>query len=98
MVIIMGQLMSMPGQAKASRPVAAEFFAGIGLARMGLEAAGFDVRWSNDIDPDKKAMYVGHFRPSRSHKFVLGDISKVKGEELPDNLALAWASFPCIDL
>ena len=31
----------------------AEFFAGIGLARMGLEAVGFDVVWSNDFDRDK---------------------------------------------
>jgi DNA (cytosine-5)-methyltransferase 1 len=94
----MGRLMSVPACAEASRPVAAEFFAGIGLARMGLEAAGFDVRWSNDIDPDKKAMYVGHFRPSRSHKFVLGDVGGVKADDMPDDLALAWASFPCIDL
>ncbi|HEY6309467.1 MAG TPA: DNA cytosine methyltransferase [Streptosporangiaceae bacterium] len=94
----MGHLMSVLDQAEAPRPIAAEFFAGIGLVRMGLEAAGFDVRWSNDIDPDKQAMYQGHFRPSRSHKFVPGDISKVKGEDLPDNLALAWASFPCVDL
>jgi DNA (cytosine-5)-methyltransferase 1 len=94
----MGPLMSVRDQAEEARPVAAEFFAGIGLVRIGLEAAGFDVRWSNDIDPDKQAMYLGHFRRSRSHTFVLGDVEHVKGDDMPDNLALAWASFPCIDL
>ncbi|MGH3420874.1 MAG: DNA cytosine methyltransferase, partial [Streptosporangiaceae bacterium] len=91
--------MSVRTCAETSRPVAAEFFAGIGLVRMGLEAAGFEVRWSNDINPDKHAMYTGHFRSSNSgHKFVLGDVGRVKGEEMPDDLAVAWASFPCTDL
>jgi DNA (cytosine-5)-methyltransferase 1 len=92
----MGHLMSVRDQAEA--PIAAEFFAGIGLARMGLEEAGFAVQWSNDIDPDKRAMYLGHFRPSRSHTFVLGDVGGVKVDAMPGGLALAWASFPCIDL
>lgn len=94
----MGRLMSVRSQAEAPRPIAAEFFAGIGLVRMGLEEAGFDVQWSNDIDPDKHAMYIGHFQPLRDHKFVLGDVSDVRADDMPDNLALAWASFPCIDL
>jgi DNA (cytosine-5)-methyltransferase 1 len=76
----------------------AEFFAGIGLARMGLAKAGFDVVWSNDIDPDKHAMYAGHFKSSDAHKFVLDDVANVKCEDMPANLAMAWASFPCIDL
>jgi DNA (cytosine-5)-methyltransferase 1 len=40
---------------------AAEFFAGIGLARLGLEAADFGVVWANDFDRDKVAMYAGNF-------------------------------------
>ena len=92
-------MMSTLGQAEALRPAAAEFFAGIGLVRLGLEAAGIDVRWSNDIDHDKHAMYVGHFRNSdSSHRFVLGDIGMVRGEDMPKSLAVAWASFPCTDL
>jgi DNA (cytosine-5)-methyltransferase 1 len=80
-------------------PRAAEFFAGIGLVRLGLEAAGFDVVWSNDIEPAKRDMYVGNFRESDpAHRFVLGDIAKVSGSDMPASLALAWASFPCIDL
>ena len=30
----------------------AEFFAGIGLMRMGLAKAGWRTIWANDIDPD----------------------------------------------
>jgi DNA (cytosine-5)-methyltransferase 1 len=50
------------GAAPARRaPIAAEFFAGIGLVRLGLESAGFDVRWSNDIEPAKQQMYEANF-------------------------------------
>ena len=95
----MGQVVSVHGRPESSRPAAAEFFAGIGLVRMGLEQAGFAVRWSNDIDRDKHEMYVGHFGASNtSHKFVVGDVAAVKGEKMPDDLAIAWASFPCTDL
>jgi DNA (cytosine-5)-methyltransferase 1 len=78
---------------------AAEFFAGIGLVRMGLEKAGFSVQWSNDIDRDKHGMYEGHFKSSSTrHKFVLGDVGAVNGADIPGSLSLAWASFPCTDL
>ena len=78
---------------------AAEFFAGIGLARIGLERAGFSVVWANDIDRDKQQMYAGHFKDAEDdHKYVLGDIGEVNGRDLPSELSLAWASFPCTDL
>ena len=38
---------------------ALEFFAGIGLARAGLELAGIKTLWANDYDANKKAMYEG---------------------------------------
>jgi DNA (cytosine-5)-methyltransferase 1 len=94
----MGRLMSVRDEAEDARPVAAEFFAGIGLVRMGLEQVGFDVQWSNDIDPDKHAMYMGHFRRSPRHTFDRRDVEEVEGRDMPADLALAWASFPCTDL
>lgn len=75
----------------------AEFFAGIGLVRLGLEQAGFEVVWANDYEAAKKEMYEGNFGTS-GHDFVLGDVAEVSGSRLPDNLDLAWASFPCTDL
>ena len=73
----------------------AEFFAGIGLMRMGLERAGWSIAFANDIDEDKREMYSGHF--GVSEEFVLADIHHLKGAEVP-SVELATASFPCNDL
>ncbi len=79
----------------------AEFFAGVGLARMGLEKAGLNVVWANDLSPDKHEMYSGHFQDKHDH-YVLQDIRKVAENPyragMPRKLGLAWASFPCTDL
>ncbi|MGW0944314.1 DNA cytosine methyltransferase [Streptomyces sp. NPDC002623] len=80
----------------------AEFFAGIGLARLGLErAGGFKVTWANDLDAQKHDMYKGHFTDDEDH-YVLRDIREIAGdidsEQAPGNVDLAWASFPCTDL
>ncbi len=80
------------------KPKAIEFFAGIGLARMGLERAGFQVSWSNDYEQAKRDMYLGHFGESDDHTFRLGDIADIQAADLPRDAALAWASSPCTDL
>lgn len=77
------------------RKTVAEFFAGIGLMRMGLEAAGWSISFANDIDPDKWQMYRDHF--GATGDFVLGDVHKLKASQLP-TVSLATASFPCNDL
>jgi DNA (cytosine-5)-methyltransferase 1 len=74
----------------------AEFFAGIGLMRMGLEQAGWKTVWANDIDSDKEEIYRHNFCADDGH-FVLGDVHDVDGNGLPD-IELATASFPCNDL
>lgn len=74
----------------------AEFFAGIGLMRMGLEQAGWHVVWANDIDEDKMRMYRGHFISDTAH-FHLGDVHNLIPRAIP-NVSLATASFPCNDL
>ena len=77
------------------RPLrAAEFFAGIGLVRCGLEQAGIDVVWANDIAPVKRAVYAANFGDSH---YLLGDIRDVRGGSMPA-VDLATASFPCVDL
>jgi len=84
-----------------ARPMALEFFAGIGLARLGLERAGFRVGWSNDYEPDKRALYEQNFRDDErgdSHVFHLGDVAEVQAQDLPPRASLAWASSPCTDL
>lgn len=84
----------------ANKPKVMEFFAGIGLARMGLEKAGFRVAWANDFEPDKKAMYDAQFGASvgDDHHFALGDVGAVEVDDLPLDARLAWASSPCTDL
>lgn len=74
----------------------AEFFAGIGLMRAGLEKAGWNVKIANDIDPVKKKLYVNHFAKSSQH-FILEDIHKLLPDAIP-SVDLATASFPCTDL
>lgn len=74
--------------------VAAEFFAGIGLVRAGLERAGIDVVWANDIEPVKHSVYASNFD---SAHYVLGDIRGVQGRTVP-SVGIATASFPCVDL
>lgn len=73
----------------------AEFFAGIGLVRMGLEARGFRVAFANDLSAEKREQYVAHFG-DEGH-FRLGDIHKIGAGEVPE-VELATASFPCTDL
>lgn len=74
----------------------AEFFAGIGLMRMGLEQAGWKIVFANDIDSTKHKIYQNHFNDDPSH-FVLGDIHELSGKSIP-SVFLATASFPCTDL
>ncbi|MBS7546792.1 DNA cytosine methyltransferase [Dietzia massiliensis] len=77
---------------------AAEFFAGVGLARMGLAKVGVNVTWANDIEKFKYEMYRQQFESDAdTHEFVLGDIREVSGKDLPI-VDLAWSSFPCTDL
>lgn len=80
------------------RPAVLEFFAGMGLARIGLESVGFEVVWANDYEADKFALYEGHFGHADEHTFVVGDIAQVNASDLPRGAAVAWASSPCTDL
>lgn len=74
----------------------AEFFAGIGLMRMGLEKEGWTIAFANDIAADKYKMYSEHFRDADIH-FILDDIHKLNADTIP-TVTLATASFPCNDL
>jgi len=74
----------------------AEFFAGVGLMRMGLERGGWRIAFANDICPDKFDMYAAHFEDADDH-FVVEDIHKLDANDVP-TVTLATASFPCNDL
>lgn len=72
-----------------------EFFAGGGMARLGLGP-----RWrclfANDFDAAKCAAYRANFGGA---DLVEADIASLAASDLPRERAdLAWASFPCQDL
>lgn len=79
----------------ASR-TAAEYFAGIGLVRMGLEPCGWQVVFANDISDKKYEMYKAFF-PDADHHYKIGDIFDINPFSVPATI-LATCSFPCIDL
>lgn len=48
----------------------AEYFAGIGLVRLGLEQVGWKVVFANDWAHDKFEMYSAHFEDASKHYLV----------------------------
>jgi DNA (cytosine-5)-methyltransferase 1 len=75
---------------------AVEYFAGIGLVRMGIEAAGWRVLFANDFAKSKFEMYEGFYPDARYH-YVVEDIYNLDIFAIPTS-TLATCSFPCIDL
>ncbi len=74
----------------------AEYFAGIGLMRLGLERVNWRVVFANDFSPKKFAMYKDAFADKGLH-YQVGDIFDLDVQQVPSTF-LATSSFPCIDL
>lgn len=72
-----------------------EFFAGGGMARIGL-GESWQCTFANDIDSKKAASYRSFFGED-SH-LVVDDIANITTDQLMGTADLAWASFPCQDL
>ena len=73
---------------------AAEFFAGMGLMRSGLERVGVTTVFANDIDAKKAALYRANWGDDA---LVVDDIRNLTGDDIPD-AEVATASFPCVDM
>jgi DNA (cytosine-5)-methyltransferase 1 len=71
-----------------------EFFAGGGMARLGL-GESWTCTFANDIDVKKAASY--RFRFGSDH-LLIRDVAMLSSADLPGHATLAWASFPCQDL
>lgn len=69
----------------------ADFFAGIGGIRIGLEDAGFDTVFSNDFDPYCKITYDLNFKVV---PLTVEDIFKIDEKKLP-RFDLFAGGFPC---
>ena len=72
-----------------------EFFAGAGMARLGLGSEWRSV-FANDICEKKAAAYRAFF--GECPELLVRDVANVMSDELPGTPALVWASFPCQDL
>jgi DNA (cytosine-5)-methyltransferase 1 len=72
-----------------------EFFAGGGLARLGL-GADWTCLFANDLSPKKAEVYRANFAPA--DELRVANIHDLTTGDLPGTAALAWASFPCQDL
>lgn len=83
-----------------------EFFAGAGMARLGLR--NWDCIWANDNDPRKVSIYKHNYGAqhidSRDIVEVARDVESGKAGssdhalEFPMGADMAWASFPCQDV
>ena len=81
-------------QAALTLPLTAvEYFAGIGLTRMGLERAGWQVLYANDWNVDREKIYTGFFPEG----YTVQDVFDLPPAEVPAS-TLATCSFPCVDL
>jgi DNA (cytosine-5)-methyltransferase 1 len=70
-----------------------EFFAGGGMARLGL-GAGWSCLFANDFDPVKASAYRANHDAADFHE---GDVWALSPDDLPAVADLAWASSPCQD-
>lgn len=85
------------GQAQRARDSAFtfyEFFAGGGMARLGL-GDSWQCLFANDNDRKKAEAYALNWGGS---DLKTCDIRELETEHLPGEADLAWASFPCQDL
>lgn len=78
----------------AETPVAFEFFAGGGLAGLGLDA-GFRIGFANDLSPAKALAFAAN-HPDTPLK--QGDVWDLTPADLPGRPDLCWASSPCQDV
>ncbi len=82
-----------PDRAQKGRPLGAyEFFAGGGLAALGL--TGFQTLFANDLDVTKAASW----RANHDAPLHQGDVWALESSDLPGRPDLAWGSSPCQDV
>lgn len=66
-------------------------FSGAGGMDIGFINAGFEIIWANDFFEDA----VNSYRKNVGKHIVLGDITKISSEDIPDNPDVVIGGFPC---
>jgi DNA (cytosine-5)-methyltransferase 1 len=64
---------------RLKRPTVVSLFAGAGGMDLGFQQAGFDIIWTNEIDPDAVKTYSDNV----GNQVVLGDIRTVESDSIP---------------
>ena len=73
------------------KPKVVGLFSGCGGLDLGFKRAGFDVIWANDFDKDAVKTYKNNI----GNHIVLGDITKIKSNEIPSKFDVLLGGFPC---
>lgn len=76
---------------KSVKPTVVSLFAGCGGLDLGFKKAGFEITWANDFDKDSVETYKNNI----DKKIILGDITKIKSSEIPNNFDVLLGGFPC---
>ena len=84
----------MSGTVRIPAPRLLEFFSGIGLARLALEAEGARCVFANDSSAEKCRTYRANFGSGELRECAVADLDP---RSIPD-ADVAWASFPCTDI
>ena len=66
-------------------------FAGAGGMDLGFKNAGYEIIWANDFDADS----VKTYKRNLGEHIVLGDIEKIKTNNMPDDPDVVIGGFPC---
>jgi DNA (cytosine-5)-methyltransferase 1 len=74
-----------------NNPTVLSLFSGCGGLDLGFINAGFDVVWANDFFSEA----VETYKKNIGDHIVLGDITKIKSTDIPDNFDVLLGGFPC---
>lgn len=66
-------------------------FSGAGGFDLGFINSGFDIVWANDFFPEAVETYKNNI----GDHIVLGDITKIKSSDIPNNIDIVIGGFPC---
>ncbi len=72
-------------------PTVVSLFSGAGGLDLGFKQAGFDILWANDFDKDA----VNTYKKNIGEEIVLGDITKIPSDAIPNNPDVILGGFPC---
>ncbi len=66
-------------------------FAGAGGVDVGFKKAGFEIIWANDFDENA----VNTFKLNLGDHIVLGDITQISSDQIPNDVDVITGGFPC---